>query len=124
MTLQEKCQEHWEEMGIRDADDLKERIDSIFESNTNQHDIIEELYQMVLPEWNSITKIKGYPEAGSKLWKYICDRFQDFDRTYHPDVLPAGAWLNWGYSTNNHLDDWEINFENCELIYTETVCCG
>ncbi|MFC1878263.1 hypothetical protein ACFL2E_13500 [Thermodesulfobacteriota bacterium] len=123
MTLKEKCEQHWKEIGINSTEGLKEHIDLIFERNTNQHDIIEELYWMVLPEWNTITKIKGYPEAGKKLWKYICSRFQDFDRMFHPDVLPAGAWLNWGYSTNDSLDGWEINFDNCELIYSEALYC-
>lgn len=111
------CGEYWENRGITDVNDLKDRIDAIFERHDHQEHVLIDLYRMVFPDWDRIRKIRGYPEAGSELWKFICRRFQEFDRTRHPDCLPGGAWMNTGFSVNRKIGPWDIGFENCTLIY-------
>jgi hypothetical protein len=44
-----------------------------------------DLYKMFFPNWDEIKKVRGWPEVGDRFWKFICNRFQDFDRMYHPD---------------------------------------
>ena len=115
--LQARCRRQWELLGIRDPEALKRHIKAVFEKHDHQEKVLIALYRMVLPDWERIKTIKGYPEAGNGLWQYICRNFQEFDRRKHPDCLPAGAWMNWGFSINRNLSEWEVSFENCSLIY-------
>ena len=74
-----------------------------------------DLYKLVFPNWDEIAKVDGYPQIGLVFWTFIHHRFLDFDRMFHPDVMAAGAWMNWGFSCNRRLKDWEISFENCSI---------
>ena len=76
-------------------------------------------FKMVLPDWDLIRKVEGFPEAGNDLWRFICLCFQEFDRRNHPDVMPAGAWMNSGFSVNHELSPWEIGFKNCSVVYKD-----
>ncbi len=116
MTLQAKCQTHWNHLGIRNVEGLKEHIKAIFQRHDHQEHLLIDIYRMVLPDWDRINKIEGYPEAGSALWEFICNRFIRFDREHHPECLNGGAWLNTGFSTNSKLGPWEISFDNCQVI--------
>jgi hypothetical protein len=33
--------------------------------------------------------------------------------------MPAGAWMNSGFSVNRELSPWEIGFENCSVVYKD-----
>lgn len=118
MTLKEKRIEHWERIGIKDMESLQEHIEAIFERHDHQEKVLIDLYRMVLPDWDRIKKINGYPEAGHELWNFICTLFQEFDRKMHPDCISGGAWLNTGFSASRHIGPWEVDFENCHLIYS------
>ena len=100
-----------------DLKDLKARIKAIFENHDHQEKVLIDLYRMVFPDWDRIAKIRGYPEAGNDLWKFICRLFQDFDWEHHPDCLAGGAWMNWGFSVNGQIGPWEISFDNCSITY-------
>ncbi len=119
MTLEMKCQKHWQRLGIKDLKALKEHIKAIFDKYQHQEEILIDLYKMVLPDWDHITKVEGFPEAGNDLWQFICRYFQDFDCRNHPDVMPAGAWMNSGFSVNHELSPWEIGFKNCSVVYKD-----
>ena len=116
-TLMDKCKQHWRNLGIAKMDDFKKRVKEIFKEQNNQADALVEIYKLVFPEWDQITKIHGFPEAGNGLWKWICRGFIEFDRKHHPDVFHGGIWMNTGFSSNGHLEDWEISFENCSVEY-------
>lgn len=116
MTLEMKCQKHWQKSGIKGLESLQEHIKAIFEKHNHQHNVLIDLYKMVFPDWHKINKIEGYPQVGDALWKFICLCFQEFDRQNHPDCLPGGAWMNRGFSVNRELSPWEISFENCLLL--------
>ena len=117
MTLKTKCRKHWERLGINDLENLKQYITAIFERLNHQEEVLVELYKLVFPEWNRIAKITLNPEAGVDLWKFICRRFQEFDRRHHPDCLPGGVWINKGFSINYDISPWEISYQNCFLEY-------
>ena len=119
MTLEMKCQRHWQRLGIKDLKTFKEHIKAIFDKDQHQEEVLIDLYKMVLPDWDFIKKIEGFPEAGNDLWQFICLHFQKFDSRNHPDVMPAGAWMNSGFSVNRELSPWEIGFKNCTLVYMD-----
>ena len=116
MTRLEICKGHWERLGIKDLNALKEHIKAIFEKCEHQSDALIDIYKLVLPDWDQIKKIEGHPEAGSDLWKFIFKQFSELDRKYHPKVFPGGIWFNTGFSSNEHLDPWELSFDNCQVI--------
>ena len=116
MDLETKCRQHWKCLGITSLDALKDNITKIFSKHEHQEYILIDLYRMILPDWDHIERIDGYPEAGNALWKFICNNFIEFDQKHHPDVFKGGIWLNTGFSANSNLDPWDINFENCKII--------
>ena len=121
MTLEMKCQRHWQRLGIKDLKTLKEYIRAIFDKYQHQEEVLIDLYKMVLPDWGHIKKVNGFPVAGNDLWMFICQCFQDFDRRNHPNVIPGGAWMNCGFSVNHELSPWEIGFKNCSVVYKDEV---
>ena len=119
MTLDMKCKRHWQRLGIKDLKTLKEHIKAIFDKYQHQEEVLINLYKMVLPDWDQIDKVEGFPAAGYDLWQFICLCFQNFDRRNHPDVMPAGAWMNSGFSVNHELSLWEIGFKKCSVVYKD-----
>ena len=83
----------------------------------DQQQVVVDLYKLVLPDWDQIQNLKGHPEVGMELALFICRKFQEFDRQHHPSCMPAGAWMNYGFSVNRELDPWAISFENCTPMY-------
>jgi hypothetical protein len=116
-TFEAKCREHWNRMNYSKPEKLKERILEVFAKNTDQHYAIVGVYRLVIPDWDEIEKLVGYPEAGMELCLFICQQCMEFDRKYHPNCMPGGVWMNWGFSSNSELDPWGISFENCIPIY-------
>ena len=116
MKHKDKGQERWISLRTNNSSALKGHIRDIFRKHDHQENVLIDLYKMVFPDWDRIKKIEGFPEAGSALWKFICDRFMDFDRKHHPDCLKGGAWMNSGFSASSQLDPWEISLDNCKVI--------
>jgi hypothetical protein len=100
-------------MGYSDPKRLKEAILEVFARNIDQHYAITGVYRLVIPDWDEIDKLVGYPEAGTELSHFLCRQCQEFDQKYHPRCMPGGAWMNWGFSVNRDIDPWGINFVNC-----------
>jgi hypothetical protein len=121
MTLEMKCQTHWQRLGIKDLKTLKEHIKAIFDKYQHQEEVLIDLYKMVLPDWDFIKRVDGFPQAGNDLWQFICRCFQEFDSRNHPDVMPAGAWMNSGFSVNRELSPWEIGFKKCSVVYKDEI---
>jgi hypothetical protein len=121
MNLEMKCQRHWQWLGIKDLKTLKEHIKAIFDKYQHQEEVLIALYKMVFPEWDQINKVEGFPAAGNDLWMFICRCFQEFDRRNHPDVMPAGASMNSGFSVNHELSPWEIGFKKCSVVYKDEI---
>ncbi len=102
------------------TDKFKIAIKEIFASNDHQNEVITDIYQMILPQWNDIKKLNGHLACGEKLWCYICELFIKFDKEHHPQVMAGGAWINFGFSSDKCLAAWEINLSGCSIIYKET----
>ena len=121
MKLENKCRRHWQSLGITNTERLKGFISDLFSKHDHQKDVLIELYKLVFPEWDEISRIRGYPEVGSDMWLFIGRLFQNFDRNHHPNCMPGGAWMNTGFSVNHELEDWEISFDNCEVEYDKSI---
>lgn len=94
----------------------KESIDKLFEENENQHDVHWGLYCLVFKDRidpNRISKLETWPKASPDLSDYIWNKFMDFDKQYHPDVIAGGLWMNSGFDTfgNKHLKDFEVEYD-------------
>ena len=116
MMIEAKYQRHWKQLGITNTQALKTYIQSIFNKHDHQKKVMVDLYKLVLPDWEKIEKIEGYPEAGWELSIYISELFMQFDRKHHPSCMPGGAWLNTGFSVNRNLGAWQISLKNCRVI--------
>jgi hypothetical protein len=73
IDLENQCRKHWKQLRIKDEDSLKKYLISIFEKHDHQSDALIDVYQTILPDWDKIKSIDGFPEAGNRLWKFICD---------------------------------------------------
>lgn len=87
----------------------KKEVEKIFASSTHQVEVVEALYRLAFPDYDDIVKLNGFPETGKKLSKLIWDKFFEFDRKHHPNVMQGGRWMNNGFSTNENLGDWEVD---------------
>jgi hypothetical protein len=95
--------------------EIKEYVEEAFAKHTHQQNVIVDLYKMVFPNWDKIVKIEGYPKIGLAFWTFIWQRFLDFDRMFHPEVMAGGAWMNWGFSCDRKLGDWKIDLSTCTI---------
>lgn len=92
-------------------------VDACFEGKDNQEDVIIALYKLIYPDWDDIAKIEGWTAAGHDLNHYIMLKFQVFDQLHHPKVLPGGAWMNNGWSTDRGIPEWVV--ERNPVVYKE-----
>jgi hypothetical protein len=113
MSLEERCVENWKAHGFTEPEKLKAAVTEVFQKHCHQRDVIVALYQLVIPDWYRIERLSGHPQVGHELWLFVCRLFQEFDRKHHPNCLPAGAWLNWGFSGCSDLPPWGISFRFC-----------
>lgn len=95
----------------------KSYVDTLFDTSTHQAEIIIGLYKGVVPNWDSVVKMNCYPECSDFAWNYICQKFFDFDRLHHPDVIAGGAWLNHGFSMDKNLTGWNVSVNVSEIEY-------
>lgn len=115
LNLEKARKQHMKSLCITGEQSLKDYVKTIFDKAQNQGDALVGLYRMVLPNWDQIERIHGYPQAGEALWKHICRAFMDFDRVHHPNVMASGIWLNSGFSVNKELGPFEISMANCSV---------
>jgi hypothetical protein len=96
--------------------ELQEKIDRIFEEAGHQNECIVNIYKIVLPHWDNIYRLIGYPTVGCGMWRYVCRKFIDFDAKHHPECV-CGIWINSGFSSSADLGDWEIDMSKCKVTY-------
>ena len=97
--------------------DLNLMIKTIFEKRKHQMEIVFDLYRLAIPDWDNVAKCDGHPKINEEHNRLIFRLFGEVDRKNHPGVIPGGAWLNWGFSTDNSIPDNEIHTEAAILTY-------
>ena len=101
---------------VRKVTLTKEQIDEVFEKSRNRVEYILRLYELVIgPDFNDCKKVKDWPKAGPKVHEYITLKAIEFDRKHCPDCLPGGLWLNYGFSLDKNLGDWEVDISEVEI---------
>ena len=115
--LEKRCQEKFRELKLNSVEDMKEHIKSLFEKHENQGDVLIDIYKLTLPDWDRIDKITYSPKIGKKFWRWICQKFIEFDSVHHPEIFKGGIWFNQGFSSDGNLSDWEISFKGCNVTF-------
>ena len=115
--LDRKCQKHLANQGITSKETLQLGLQKIFEQAEHQNSALVGIYKLIIPDWEQIERVEGFPEVGHEMWTYICQLFIDFDQRRHPKVLNGGLWINSGFASSDSLDPWEIDFDRCRIVY-------
>jgi hypothetical protein len=94
-----------------------EAVKEIFKVAQSQSDYIIGIYKMVLPSWDNIKTIDGWPSVNENTWKDISRMAREFDHAHHDDCIAGGLWMNKGFSTarGKDLPDWEVSMEGVTL---------
>ena len=99
----------------------KDTIDELFSSHDHQSEIWEKLYEIALlsPDWSRIEKVNGYPCVSEETNEYLFEKFIQFDKMHHPEVLAGGLWMNNGFSSYKAEDvpDWMIDTSQVDIVY-------
>lgn len=95
--------------------DEKQLAESI-RSAPSESDAVVAVFRMVYPNFDAIEKMDGYAKCNRRTSKAICQWFMELterlnrDRKYDKQVMPGGAWMNWGFSSDEQteLKDWWV----------------
>ena len=117
-SFDQRCRQHMAKQGITSKEKLQHKLQSIFEQAEHQDSALIGLYKMLLPDWEKIDRLEGFPVVGQEMWQYIANLFIDFDQRHHPQIFTGGLWLNNGFSSSDMLGPWEINLDSCHIIYS------
>jgi hypothetical protein len=117
-SIDRQCKEHLAQQGITSMETLQHRLQEIFEKSDHQQRALIALYRLLIPDWERLERLEGFPVVGQELWKYICQLFIDFDQHHHPEIFKGGLWVNQGFSASKDLGPWEINLKQCRFIYS------
>jgi hypothetical protein len=105
-----------------------EQVDAIFESAEVQGDYILGLHKLVLPEWDDIKSVDGYPRVNHETGMYIREKAMEWDKAdiaarlkedpgWHP-YMAGGQWgLNVGWGENLYLPDWVVSMADVTLEF-------
>ena len=81
----------------------KEQVDHVFEVHENQTDVVIDLHKLVYKaidvDWDDIERLDDFCSCSHETSMYITEKFCEFDRKHHPETMPGGAWINWGFSS-------------------------
>jgi len=116
--IEKQCQKHLVSQGITSKEKLMRRLQEIFEKAEHQERALIELYRMVIPDWERLERLEGFPVVGQEMWQYICQLFIDLDQRLHPEIFNGGLWINAGFSSSADLEPWEISMDRCRFIYS------
>ena len=99
----------------------KEQVKEIMEASSHQQDVVVGLYKLVMPEWENIKQVHGWPTISGETWEYISREFMEFDRKHHPSVMSGGLWMNNGFSTvkGKDLEFGQVDMSTCEIEMEE-----
>lgn len=102
----------------------KEQVDEIFKTARDQNYIVE-LYKLVIPEWDSVVAVNGYPKVNKTTALYLIEKAIAHDKKYTPQVMAGANWgLNLGWSEDDSLEDWEVSMDGVALETEDTDSNG
>jgi hypothetical protein len=99
----------------------KEQVEEIFNNSKEQGDYIFGMYKLVIPKWDTVENVGGYPKCGKELSLFCIEKAIDWDKKHldNHKVALGGAWINWGFSTldNDLLKPWEVDISHLNITY-------
>ena len=95
---------------------IKAMLKPLFEKFQHQGDVVVEIHKKFIPDWENIDHLEGHPSCGKEMSLWLFEKFIEFDKKHHPDAHAGGAWLNWGFSTDEKLG-WEVIM--CPVVYLD-----
>src|SRR5687768_8356443 len=96
-----------------------EKVKALFEvPDTTQAEIIVGIFKMIYPDWNEIETLLDYCTCNERTNQYLFSMFIAYDkaqnakRDIRDEVMPGGAWMNYGFSNldpeASKLKDWHV----------------
>ena len=116
-SFDKKCRKHMANQGITSKEKFQHRLQEIFEKSEHQNSALIGIYKLIIPDWDRIERLEGFPVVGQEMWQYIDNLFIHYDQEHHLKVFNGGLWLNNGFSSSDKLGPWEINLGHCNVIY-------
>ncbi len=116
-SIERQCKKHLSTQKITSKETFQHRLQEVFETAEHQERALIALYRMLIPDWEKIDRLEGFPTVGKEMWCYICQLFIDFDQKHHPQVFKGGLWFNSGFSSSEAIGPWDISLDQCRIIY-------
>ncbi len=91
-----------------------EQVDACFEGAASQSEWLIALYKEVVPDWDDVKELKGFPCCSDEMWKYVCEKAIAFDKQHHPGVFAGGVWINSGFGSDAAVGRFEIALPEIE----------
>lgn len=117
-SIDHQCKQHLIAQGITSKETLQRHLQIIFEQAEYQEAVLIGLYKMLIPDWEHLERLEGFPVVGQALDEYIFNLFIQFDQIHHPQVFNGGLWINQGFSSSDDIGPWEISIDRCNVIYS------
>ena len=85
----------------------KAKIDEIFLSATHEINALVSLYRVVIPEFDNVNKIFGFPIVSRKTAIYIIDKLIELSTkdASQTNIL----WLDKGFNSDEKMKDWIVD---------------
>ena len=106
-----------------DEASVRQEIDEVFSKAKNQFEALSGVYRLFMPDGRAIL-LTGRPFCGSRLYRLVAGKFQEFDYRHHPKAFPGGLWLSQGFRESVRLDPFEVDWKPYLISRNETDCYG
>jgi|GEM_PF-6211835 len=93
-----------------------DKVDSLFENSTDQAGIVIGLYRLIIPDWDRVHHLDGWPGINPVDSGILMKKFMAFDREHHPDRLRGGAWMNLGFRSDPNVGRGFVAYHSDILI--------
>lgn len=88
----------------------KAKIDEIFLSATHENNALVSLYRAVIPDFDKVSKIFGFPTVSRNTAIYIIDKLKELSKKdgSQTNIL----WLNKGFNSDEKMKDWIVDLKD------------
>lgn len=95
-----------------------DQIDKIFREAQTQDDYVLGLFKQVIPCWDDVERVAGYPLVSEKTNKYIFKWAMKWDAEHKTGTVQGGAWMNYGFGTDQKgiVPDWIVDFSAIDVV--------
>jgi hypothetical protein len=109
-SVQGRCSLHISHSGGFKMKLGKSRIAELRENSKTAEEFIDKLYTEILGSLSQYSRVKGIPKVNRKTDDYIMDCLFFYDEN------TSLLWLNYGFSIEEYLKDWEVSTKDMQLI--------